>query len=256
MTLAAHNTPHRRSTSPRLLIIEFVLTGGTLLTAVAMSTKWILHLPVIYVLATFALYTAMTVVVVVARPSVSRGIGIGPANRITLGRATLTLPLAPIVLYPLALTPTGLWWIISLASAVMILDGLDGWTARRTETSTPFGARFDMELDTILMLILSLLVWRSAKVGSWVVMIGVMRYLFVGSAYVWPWLHTELPPSIRRKTVCVVQDVALLVCLGPIVPSSLAVLAATTGLSTLVYSFGVDVRWLYTHSRTPSPRET
>jgi hypothetical protein len=44
--------------------------------------------------------------------------------------------------------------------------------------------------------------------------------------------------------VCVVQGIALLVCLGPIVPADMAVAAAAVGLATLAWSFGVDVVWL------------
>ena len=39
------------------------------------------------------------------------------------------------------------------AAAVVALDGVDGWIARRIGRTTVFGARFDMEVDAALMLV-------------------------------------------------------------------------------------------------------
>ena len=49
-----------------------------------------------------------------------------------------------------------------------ILDLADGWVARRTGTATAVGARFDMEVDALLILVLSALVWRYGVTGPWV----------------------------------------------------------------------------------------
>ena len=115
------------------------------------------------------------------------------------------------------------------------------WTARwrgRRGLASEFGARFDMETDALLMLVLCLLVLHFGKAGAWVLAAGVMRYAFVLAARLWPWLARPLPPSRRRKAVCVVQITSLIVCLGPIVPRGLepvhrarASLAALSALS-------------------------
>jgi hypothetical protein len=70
-----------------------------------------------------------------------------------------------------------------------------------------------------------------------------MRYAFVAASWIWPALGAELPPSLRRKAVCVVQGVVLLVALGPIIPRGAGVLVAAGGLALLTWSFAVDVRW-------------
>jgi phosphatidylglycerophosphate synthase len=139
------------------------------------------------------------------------------------------------------------WWIIALGTVAMVLDRTDGRVARRTGTTSTFGARFDMELDAFLLLALSVLVWQSGKVGAWVILIGALRYLFVVGGLFWSVLAGELPSSERRKIVCAVEGVALLVCLGPIVPASLAGVVAAGALAALGYSFAVDVRWLLSH---------
>ena len=54
----------------------------------------------------------------------------------------------------------------------------------------------------------------------------------------------SLPASQRRKIICVVQGVTLVVCLGPIISSLIASVIATGALSLLLYSFAVDLQWL------------
>jgi phosphatidylglycerophosphate synthase len=131
----------------------------------------------------------------------------------------------------------------------MVLDGVDGQVARRTRSATAFGARFDMELDSLLMLVLAALVWRSGQVGPWVLLLGLPRYLFVAAGRLRPWLRAPLPERVRRKAGCVIQGIALLVCLGPIVPSGLATVVAALTLALLVSSFAVDVVWLSTRPK-------
>ena len=42
-----------------------------------------------------------------------------------------------------------------LSSVALALDGVDGQVARRTRTVSALGARFDMEVDAFLVLVLS-----------------------------------------------------------------------------------------------------
>lgn len=170
--------------------------------------------------------------------------GMGPANRITLLRATMVVPLAAMLPVWRQLESAGLWWVIGVSTLVLLLDGVDGRVARRTHSATAFGARFDMELDAFLLLTLSLGVWLSGKVAAWVILIGALRYLFVVAGWIWPALQEPLPESFRRKAACVVQGIALLVCLGPIIPTWLAWMAAASSLTLLVHSFGADTLWL------------
>ena len=221
------------------------LAAGFLVAAAAAgATWWVLELPATFLVEVVLLYLALAAVLIVFLPGVLPGPGFGPANRVTLLRAALILPLAALLLNPGALDRTGRWWSVGLGIAVMVLDGFDGWVARRTGTGTRFGARFDMETDAFLMLVLSGLVWATDEVGPWVLLIGGMRYLFVVAGKLVPALRAPLYPSFRRKAVCVVQGAALLVCLGPVVPGRLAVTVAAVALALLLWSFGVDTRWL------------
>ena len=98
---------------------------------------------------------------------------LGPANAITAVRALLTSVLAVLVVRD---APVGV--IVALATVALVTDALDGRVARRTGTVSRFGARFDMETDAALLLVLSLYVARD--LGLWVLAIGLARYVFLG----------------------------------------------------------------------------
>lgn len=169
---------------------------------------------------------------------------LGPANRVTLGRGILALPLPALALHPEALAGPGAWLPSALAAAVLLLDGVDGWLARRTGSSSPFGARFDMELDALVLLALSLLVWRADLAGPWVLLIGAMRYAFVVAGWLVPSLRAPLPPSFRRKAACVIPGMVLTAVLVPGFPPGPARGAVAMALLVLAGSFLADVVWL------------
>ena len=222
--------------------------GLPLLLAVAFATRRLGGLPAAYLLQAAALYAVLAALVLRHAPDTLPGRGLGPANRITLGRGALALAIMPLALAPGPLGAPVYWWIIGVSTAAMVLDGFDGWAARRSGTATPFGARFDMELDAALLLALSVLVWRSGRAGPWVLLIGGIRYLFVAAGVVWPALRGALPPRWRRKAIAVTQGVTLLVALGPIVPQWLVTWGAAGALALLLWSFAADVRWLVRHA--------
>jgi phosphatidylglycerophosphate synthase len=184
--------------------------------------------------------------------------GMGWANRVTLGRSVLVSPVAALAVGvasgAVAATPAVLWVAIALSTLALMLDGLDGRVARKTGSASAYGARFDMELDAFLLLALSLLLLGAGRGGAWVLLIGALRYLFVAAGAVLPWLSAPLPPRYRRKVVCVVQGVGLLVALGPVIPDVLAVGAAAAALALLFWSFAVDTLWLFRHR--PAHRES
>ncbi len=138
---------------------------------------------------------------------------------------------------------------VAAASVATVLDGVDGWLARRTEMSSAFGARFDMEVDALLILALSILAWTFGKAGAWVLLSGVLRYLFVVAGWVWPWMERPLQASTRRQTVCVIQIVTLIVVVAPAVTPPLSAALAASALIVLGASFWIDTRWLVLHRR-------
>jgi phosphatidylglycerophosphate synthase len=173
----------------------------------------------------------------------------GPANQVTSVRAALTLVLAGVLVAPRLPDPR---WCIAAAAIVTVLDGVDGWLAHRTRTASDFGARFDMETDALLILVLSLLAWRFGKAGAWVIASGLIRYVFVAAGSLLSWLQRPLPPSKRRQTVCVMQVTALIIVMLPTVPPRLSTLIAAAALAVLVWSFLVDITWLWRRAQIQS----
>jgi len=169
----------------------------------------------------------------------------GPANYVTTFRAALVALAAALIGES---TVDGVAWTAAgLGAASTALDGVDGWLARRTSMASVFGARYDMELDALLIMVLAVIAWQTGKAGPWVLLAGAMRYLFVAAGYVWRWLHSPLPPSGRRKAVCVVQIVGLGVVVTPFVSATSGAAIAALTLILLTWSFGVDVFWLRRH---------
>jgi phosphatidylglycerophosphate synthase len=166
----------------------------------------------------------------------------GPANRVTLGRATLVGGVTALVADSFESSPP-VTLFVGLTAVALILDGVDGKVARRTGTSTPLGARFDMEVDAFLILVLS--VYMAMSLGPWVLLIGAMRYAFVAAARALPWLNAPLPPSTARKTVAALQGVLLLLAASNLLPYTATFGVVAVALGLLVWSFGRDILWLW-----------
>lgn len=173
---------------------------------------------------------------------------VGAANYVTTVRAALVALIAGAVGRPA--TPEVLWTLVSLAVLASALDGIDGWVARRTQMTSGFGARFDMETDALLILVLAILVWQHEKAGAWVLACGLMRYGFVAAGWLRPWLRQPLRSTWRGKAVAVAQTLGLTMALAPVLPARLSALVAACALAALAWSFAIDVRWLCREQRT------
>ena len=136
------------------------------------------------------------------------------------------------------------WLIVFLATLAILLDGVDGWLARRSGLASAFGARFDMEIDAFSILVMAALVYQSGKVGAWVILSGALRYVFVIFGHVLPYLRQPLPPRKRRQTICVIQTIVLIICLVPSVMPPWSILLASLALGLLSVSFVIDIVWL------------
>ena len=144
-----------------------------------------------------------------------------PANRVTLARLALIALLAGVVGEQLDPTGALAWGVVGLATrrrAARRGRRAAGarrrhWPANSARASTwkPMRcwcwccARWSLQFD---------------KAGAWVLAAGLMRYLFVAAAATWPWMARPLPPSLRRKAVCVALIVCLIACLAPVVDAA------------------------------------
>jgi phosphatidylglycerophosphate synthase len=195
-----------------------------------------------YLEKTLAVFAVGAALVLRGLPKHHPFVAFGAANQVTVGRGALVALLAGLIGER---TGAGVPLLATAAAVtVAVLDGVDGWLARRQRMASDFGARFDMETDALFILVLAVLAWQFGKAGAWIVLSGVLRYAFVGAGAVMPWLRRPLPHSARRKIIAVVQVVALIVTIAPSVPIAVAAPVAAVGLGALTGSFAVDILWL------------
>ena len=160
----------------------------------------------------------------------------GAANAITLLRLLATLAL-------LAIPHISYGVIVAAALAILSLDGLDGWVARKTGLSSEFGDYFDKEADAFFMLALCLLLYAAGHLGPWILLPGSLRYGFV-----WFLRLAEPPlpkeqPTRLTKAIAVVMLSTLVFCFLPF-PHGCETVAVTTTVA-LVCSFGWSIWRLY-----------
>lgn len=178
---------------------------------------------------------------------------VGPADLVTLTRATLGCGVAALVADSFVrATEVGI--LVVLAATALVLDAVDGHVARRTGTASGFGARLDGEADAFLMLVLSVYVARSA--GAWVVAIGAVRYLFAMAGWVLPWMRAHLPPRYWRKVVTASAGLALMFAAAEFATMEATYAALAVALALLTESFGRDVWWLWRHRPEDAARAT
>jgi phosphatidylglycerophosphate synthase len=175
---------------------------------------------------------------------------LGPAGLVTSARAVLVGGVT-------ALVAERLWGgdvrtvpLVVIATAALILDGVDGPVARRTGTASALGARFDVEVDSILVLVLSVHV--AVLLDPWVFVIGAMRYAFVAAGWALLWLRSPLPTSFSAKAVAALQGIVLVVAAADVLPRSLAAALVGVALALLIWSFTRSVMWLWRNARRPT----
>ena len=191
-------------------------------------------------------YAVLAMAVAIAAAWHLNGRGFGLANQVTLLRTGLVCLVGGALLGGARVS----WSLAGVIGIALALDAVDGWFARRLGLTSRFGARFDLEIDALMILILSVLAWQTGRAGLWVLAIGGMRYAFVALGKIWPAARRPLPPSFRRKAGCAVLGALLLICLLPPTPVWLAHGLAALALTSQLASFAIDLAWLRRRAAT------
>jgi len=169
----------------------------------------------------------------------------GWSNTVTLLRGAL----ACVLITPLVAGAPDGWAMVAIATAALSLDGADGWLARRHGLVSSFGARFDIEVDAALALILAVHALSDGLAGPVVLILGLAYYLFIAATWIFPWLGKPLPERFSRKAVCVLQLGTLIALQVPFLTASSAFALALAASLALLASFAVDTAWLWRHRR-------
>ena len=169
---------------------------------------------------------------------------LGPADRVTLTRAVLVGGVAALTADSFA-GPVSVPALVTLAAVALVLDGIDGRVARHTSTASQFGARFDLDVDAFLILVLSGYV--ALSLGPWVLLIGLARYGLVAAGWWLAWLREPAPPRYWCKVVAAIQGVVLTVVATGLAPHYLSAAAVLLALALLAESFGREAWWKWRH---------
>jgi phosphatidylglycerophosphate synthase len=167
---------------------------------------------------------------------------LGPASWVTLARATLAVGVAALAADSFSHdTPVAL--LVTLSAVALVLDLFDGWVARRTGTTSALGARFDGEVDALLILALS--VYVAPIYGAWVLAIGAARYVFGAGELLLSWMRAPLPRRRWRLLVAAAQGVVLTVAAAEVLPRTLTEVLLAAALVLLAASMVECVWWLW-----------
>jgi phosphatidylglycerophosphate synthase len=204
-----------------------------------------------YPIKASGLFTTIMLIALARLPQYHPYASFGAANQLTTARAALGVLLTGLIGESVssALTTAA----AAAGLVVLTLDGLDGWLARRTKMASAFGARFDVEIDALLIQTLAILAWQEGKAGPWVVLSGLVRYGFVAASWLFPWMQRPLTATSRGRMICVLQTAALVVVLAPSVMPPLSSTIAALALAALCYSFVVDTMRLWRQSSGEQP---
>lgn len=229
----------------RASVVRTLTLGSALVVVAGALLRHALPLTPLYPLKALAVYAGMLLVALGYVTPAHPFDRFGRANQITAIRAGLVALAAAC----LGETPSPglLTAAIAIGLVATLLDGLDGRAARQSGMASAFGARFDMETDALFVMTLSALAWSTGKAGAWILLAGLLRYLFVLGMQRFAWMRRPEPPSLRRKAICVVLIVGLSLVLLPAFTPPASVWWCAVLLAVLCYSFGVDTLWLWRH---------
>lgn len=168
-------------------------------------------------------------------------------NRVTTVRLVGTAILA-VVTVQMAIgspAPAAQLSVAVIGLVCVILDGVDGWLARRLDQATDFGARYDVEVDAATVMVLSIALLVCGIGGWWVLLLGGWRYGYVLAQLVAPALRRPLPHRYSRKVIgasVAGSQIGVLVLDAVGVPSLVTTVVMAATLAVLSWSFIRDIR--------------
>jgi len=122
------------------------------------------------------------------------------ANRITVSRMALSLVIFCLIIFKTPWTAVAALVLLTIAS---ISDYFDGAIARRTMTTTPFGAIADPFADKILVMsvFLAFASLRELAVPLWAVFLILLRELTISTLRVLAAMHGEVMKAERTGKI-------------------------------------------------------
>jgi phosphatidylglycerophosphate synthase len=132
----------------------------------------------------------------------------GSPNVVTTLRLLLTMAL----LFAYGRQPG--WQLAAAAGIILFMDVVDGWLARTTGQSSAFGASYDVEADALLVMSICMLLFSRGTAGAWVLLAGLLRYLYVLAPALIPTPMGQAPRSRHGRISYVTMLVTFMLALA------------------------------------------
>ena len=170
----------------------------------------------------------------------------GVPNLITTARLLMTVAL----LFAYGRQPG--WHLAVAAGSILLMDVADGWIARKTGQSSEFGASYDVEADALLVMSVTLLLFVRGIAGGWVLIAGLLRYVYVLAPAIVPTPLGPAPRSVHGRLFYVCMLVCFMLAL--VLDDERGRLPALIGTAAISVSFGHSFWQRYRGSRSAGAR--
>jgi phosphatidylglycerophosphate synthase len=134
--------------------------------------------------------------------------------------------------------PFTFFQITIIAFLVLVLDGLDGFLARKYKTESVFGEYLDMETDAVFVLVLSCLLYQNGVFGPWILSLGLLRYLYFLALLFFKPSQQKEARVFRARLIAVILMSSLIAAFA--LPLSIAKPAIVISALLVFYSFGMS----------------
>jgi len=155
-------------------------------------------------------------------------------TRLTLAHTALVCLLGGVAAAPPAELPSlMLWSLVAVAAAAAAILFVEAWISEKIAAAGPFSRWLGREADALLVISLTLLLWRSGKVGGWIVAAGAVHYGVLVLSLAWPAVRQQA--AAWRPYLRVALAAALTAALAPGVPAGAAI---GLGLAAIILALG------------------
>jgi len=165
-----------------------------------------------------------------------------PAGAFGLANGVTAFRLVVVLAVVLGLHRAPAPFIVAAVVVVVVLDGIDGVLARRYGTASPFGALFDVEVDALLAVSLCVELWQRDRFGAWILLSGLLRYVYVFVVAAVPPRSPE-PRSLLGRLAFMACLVGLLG--GLLEPGTVGTVSALLGTALVSASFARSFLFLF-----------
>lgn len=122
-----------------------------------------------------------------------------------------------------------------LAFLLIALDAADGFAARKTNTTSEFGAWFDMETDAFYVALMGIIIYQSGLIDAWILIPGFLRYFY--SLGIWIFNVTEKQESGSKIGKYIAGFMFISLPLPFIIPIEIATPILILASLAIVFSF-------------------